>query len=591
MIQGNKQGIRDSLLERLEAIEKQHYEAALFLPEELAQELADLTGRIGREIAVNIARDGMVMSVCIGDASTVQFPDVRLKRRKNRLNGVRCIHTHPESSALLSELDIHTLLKSKLDAMCAIGVRDGKVWDVQVGVVDGENPDRCCLFGPYPCKRLPLPAMMGIIHTTDQQLLQLPDEEPAGDKAERALLIGIQTCAVSEELDELGQLAKTAGAEVVATHAQRRSNPDAASYIGQGTLRELSHICMMQEVSLCIADDELSAVQIRNLEAALGVRIIDRTALILDIFASRAKSREGRMQVELAQLKYRLPRLLGRGTQLSRLGGGIGTRGPGEKKLEVDRRRIRRRIFELEKEIDRMQAQRGMQRRHRQRTGMATVALVGYTNAGKTTLFNALTEDEQWVQDALFATLDSVTRKMQLPDGETVLLSDTVGFIQKLPHDLVDAFRSTLEETVHADLLLHVIDATSATREQQREVVEEVLRQLKVAGIPVLNVYNKCDGVHDELYLGGGNVEISALHGQGLDALREAIAQKLAGDVRTLSLTIPYDKLQAQNFLHNNAKVLAEEYGESGIEMQFKAPLPIIRKAASMLRNASEAVE
>lgn len=584
MVEGNTTGIRNSLLERLEYIEEQHYEASLFLPPELARELCDLTQRIGREIAVNIARDGMVMSVSIGDASTVAFPQLRLKRRRNRLNGVRCIHTHPNGSAQLSELDMHTLLKSKLDAMCALGVKDGELHDVEIGIVDGEDPERCCIHGPFSAQALPLSKMMEIIHETDQALLQLPEAE-AQEEAERALLIGIKDSAAQEDLEELALLAETAGAQVAAVHAQRRNGPDPATYIGQGTLRELANVCMMQEVSLCIADDELSAVQIRNLEQALRIRVIDRTALILDIFAGRAKSREGRVQVELAQMKYRLPRLLGRGSELSRLGGGIGTRGPGEKKLEVDRRRIRRRIYELDAEIDRMEAQRSMQRTRRKRTGMPTVALVGYTNAGKTTLFNALTEDEQWVQDALFATLDSVTRKMALGDGETVLLSDTVGFIRKLPHDLVDAFRSTLEETVHADLLLHVIDATSEQREQQRETVEQVLKQLKVAGIPVIKVYNKCDAIQQPLFIGSEGLEISALHGKGLDELRQAIAKKLRGDARAYAVTIPYTALHVQDFLHRNAKILKEEYEHEGIAIEVFAPSPIIHKAARMLRE------
>ena len=327
--------------------------------------------------------------------------------------------------------------------------------------------------------------------------------------------MGLENSGPYDTLAELGELARTAGANVVGRFTQKKAGADNVTYIGSGKAEELSLKGSELEADLFIFDDELTAVQSRNLEEILGARVIDRTALILDIFAQRATSREGKLQVELAQQKYRLPRLLGQGTVLSRLGGGIGTRGPGEKKLEIDRRRIKRRIFELSEELGEIEKQRSLRRARREKNSTPVVALVGYTNAGKSTLLNALTDASVLAEDMLFATLDPVVRQAELPNGTEVLISDTVGFINKLPHDLVEAFRSTLEEAANADIILHVVDRSSPYYESQMAVVEDVLSKLGALDIPRINVYNKCDLTGERTPNDG--VFISAAKGTGID--------------------------------------------------------------------------
>ena len=306
-------------------------------------------------------------------------------------------------------------------------------------------------------------------------------------------LPGTQWWETEDSINELSELAATAGAEVIAKLIQKRGKPDPAYYIGEGKAKELAILAITTHADLVIFDDELYPAQQRNLEKLLKTKVIDRTWLILDIFASRAQSKEGKIQVELAQLCYLLPRLVGKGTALSRLGGGIGTRGPGETKLEVDRRRIRRRISVLQKELEEIAKRRGLQRSNRKKSGLPLVSLVGYTNAGKSTLFNALTDAEVFVEDKLFATLDPTIRRCYLPSGDFMLLADTVGFIKKLPHDLVAAFRATLEEATYSDLLLHVVDASHPGKDEHCEAVQEVLRALGIGDKPVITVLNKMD--------------------------------------------------------------------------------------------------
>ncbi|MGI6265129.1 MAG: GTPase HflX [Acutalibacteraceae bacterium] len=363
------------------------------------------------------------------------------------------------------------------------------------------------------------------------------------ERAERAVLVAIDTgdYDVDSSLAELAELTRTAGGEVVGEMTQRRESPDKATAIGSGRLEELAGICETNGVDLVIFDEELTATQHRNLEDALPCRVIDRTALILDIFAARARSAEGRLQVELAQLQYRLPRLAGQGQALSRLGGGIGTRGPGETKLESDRRHIRRRIASLKEQLEAVERQRQNRRQRRQKDGLRSVALVGYTNAGKSTLMNALTDAGVLAEDKLFATLDPTARALKLPDGRQVLLLDTVGFVRRLPHQLVQAFRSTLEEATAADVLINVCDVSDPEVAQQREVTVELLRQLGCADQPVITAYNKCDRapVSDDLPEG---IAISAVTGMGLDALLSAVARALPPDRRRVTLLLPFQE-------------------------------------------------
>ena len=368
---------------------------------------------------------------------------------------------------------------------------------------------------------------------------------------------------------------------MVGRFTQKKAGADNATYIGSGKAEELSLKGSELEADLFIFDDELTAVQSRNLEEILGARVIDRTALILDIFAQRATSREGKLQVELAQQKYRLPRLLGQGTVLSRLGGGIGTRGPGEKKLEIDRRRIKRRIFELSEELGEIEKQRSLRRARREKNSTPVVALVGYTNAGKSTLLNALTDASVLAEDMLFATLDPVVRQAELPNGTEVLISDTVGFINKLPHDLVEAFRSTLEEAANADIILHVVDRSSPYYESQMAVVEDVLSKLGALDIPRINVYNKCDLTGERTPNDG--VFISAAKGIGIDELLEQIESRINSGRLEVDVVVPYDRYEAMNVIRAEGRILQEDHQGDGAHLKIQINETALWKLKRML--------
>ena len=337
---------------------------------------------------------------------------------------------------------------------------------------------------------------------------------------EKAVLVAVDTGEYdcSSSLDELEELAHTAGAEVCGFVTQKRDKPDNAAFLGSGRLEELAEFCESNEIDVVIVDSELSPVQQRNMEKAVDTKVIDRTTLILDIFAARAVSNEGKLQVELAQLKYSLPRLTGQGTKLSRLGGGIGTRGPGETKLESDKRHIRRRIKNLEDELAQLEKRRNLARARREKDRVETVAIVGYTNAGKSTLMNTLTQAGVLAQDKLFATLDPTSRALTLPDGRRIMLIDTVGFIRRLPHDFVEAFKSTLEEAASAKVILNVCDASDPEFKEHLEVSSKLLAELGCENTPIIPVYNKCDkpGVIPDEISEPGAVRISALTGEGI---------------------------------------------------------------------------
>lgn len=387
-------------------------------------------------------------------------------------------------------------------------------------------------------------------------------------------------------MDELEELAKSAGAKVMGRVIQKKDRPDPATLMGSGRVEELAEFVQNSQVELVIFDHELSPAQQKNLENALGAAVIDRTTLILDIFAQRAKTSEGRLQVELAQLKYRLPRLAGQGTSLSRLGGGIGTRGPGETRLEVDRRRIRKRIDDLERDLKELKRHRDLRRARREKQGQTTVALVGYTNAGKSTLLNALAGSDVLVEDKLFATLDTVMRNVDLPDNSSCLLVDTVGFIRKLPHQLVQAFRSTLEEAVFADLLLVVSDLSSPYYAQQRATVFEVLNELGAGDRPILEVLNKADAVRPGTVMEPADaILISAREGKGLETLKAAIAKRVSSMRHRTELVVPYDKGAVLSLIHSQGKVLSEEYLENGTKVDCMMDTALYQRVLSQLQN------
>ena len=403
----------------------------------------------------------------------------------------------------------------------------------------------------------------------------------AKDHISKAILVGIVTRdtnseEVEKELDELARLLDTAGGEEVARLVQNKETPDPRTVIGSGKIWELSELCRNNGVKLVVFDAELSPSQIRNIEDDLGddISVIDRSMLILDIFALHATTGEGKLQVELAQLRYTAPRLVGKGTQLSRLGGGIGTRGPGESKLESDRRHMKRRIVALESELDELEKNRMTMRASRDKSQIPQIAIVGYTNAGKSTLLNTLTDAGILAENKLFATLDPTTRKLKLPCGETVLLTDTVGFIRKLPHHLVKAFKSTLDEAVYADILMIVIDAHDDEARAQLEVTETLLAELGAAGKPTIYVYNKCDlGVSAELPSYVANNEdpnhivcaISAKSGQGIDTLLEKVEEIIHQGKSKVTFVIPNSEQGALNILYKNATVESVDYGYEGV--------------------------
>lgn len=387
------------------------------------------------------------------------------------------------------------------------------------------------------------------------------------ENKERAFLISLDCGEYDAEssMAELEELAKTSGAEIIGEMIQKRPAPEAATYMGKGALEEICDFCSNHNIDLIIADGELSPVQIRNIEDLTGVRVIDRTTLILDIFAGRARSSEGKLQVELAQLKYSLPRLSGKGTALSRLGGGIGTRGPGETKLETDRRHIRFRIQNLKAELDKVEKRRVAMHQRRKKNGALCVAIVGYTNAGKSTLMNRLTDAGVLQEDKLFATLDPTARKLVLPDGRQIMLVDTVGLVRRLPHQLVDAFRSTLEEAVWADVILNVCDASSDECAEHIKVTESVLSDLGCSGKPIINVLNKCDKPTElDFDFFENSVKISAATGEGIDSLLTAIENALPKDRKRVKILLPFDKMKLSSTVRGGT-VHSEEYTESGV--------------------------
>ena len=583
MIHGNLTGIRESTLNELEKLYDAEFGREAFLPDRLLNILVRYTDLLNREMLVYLSRDGEVLEIAIGSIGSIALPELHLRRNLDRLAGFRCIHTHPGGDARLSDVDLQALRLLRFDSMCAVGVGEGRCTGISaafLGEVEYDNLS-IVLKGPVKPGRSPQMLRMKEIELTEERVKKAIEKRGLAEEAEKVMLISTDS---EESLDELASLAETAGAMVITRVIQNRQKPDSATYIGSGKAEELSLTCQALEIDLAILDDELTGAQQKNLENILGVRVIDRTALILDIFAQRAQSAEGKLQVELAQMKYRLPRLTGLGTSLSRLGGGIGTRGPGETRLEVDRRRIRKRIDDLEGQLKEIKKQRDLRRARREKTGQTTVALVGYTNAGKSTLLNALSGADVLVEDKLFATLDPVMRNVDLPENRSCLVVDTVGFIRKLPHQLVQAFRSTLEEALYADLLVVVSDLSSPHYAQQRATVFEVLNDLGASDKPILEALNKADQAHI-----GGMIEpadailISAKQGAGLDKLKAEISRRIAAMRHRAELVIPYDKGGVLSLIHGKGQVVEEEYTAEGTRVVALMDAALYQRVMGML--------
>ena len=397
-------------------------------------------------------------------------------------------------------------------------------------------------------------------------------EELNRKRIDRAVLVGLNAdCFTKEEtatettLDELEALLNTAGGECAGKVLQNKHTPDPRSFIGEGKAEEVRQLVLETGANMVIFDNDLTPSQTRTLEDILKTTVLDRSALILDIFAQRAKTREGKLQVELAQLKYRLPRLMGIGASLSRLGGGIGTRGPGETQLETDRRHIRRRIDKLSAELKELEERRGYARDRRKKDSVQVGAIVGYTNAGKSTLLNLLTGADVLAEDKLFATLDPTSRAIELPDGRSLLLVDTVGLIRRLPHHLVEAFKSTLEESACADIIIHVCDVSDPEAAEKADVTLKTLADLGAAEIPVVTVLNKCDLLTENIPEDDSTVKISAKKAQGIDRLLKVVAANLPETAKRMKLLLPYDKAGFTAKLRENGKVFTEEYTETGV--------------------------
>lgn len=574
MIYGNIEGIKNSYLKELEEIYKLKVLKYEYCSMEIIDTISRLTSLVEREISVGIDRRGNIVSVAVGDSNSVELPIIDISEKK--LAGVRIVHTHPNGNSHLSALDVTALLKLKLDALVAVGVVDGTPKEVSIGFCAVENDI------------LVVETMLGLnlnesfdfnigekIQNLETALKRSNVEE---DLAERAILVGTDT---EESLDELGELAKACDITVLNKVFQNRAKIDAALFIGSGKVSEIASLKQTLRANLIIFDEELSGSQVRNLEEAIGTKVIDRTTLILEIFARRAKTREARIQVELAQLKYRASRLSGLGTILSRTGGGIGTRGPGEKKLETDRRHIKERIYDLGDELKKIKKNREVQRERRGKQSIPQVSLVGYTNAGKSTLRNTLCDmvsigegnkkEKVFEANMLFATLDTTTRAINLLDNRLITLTDTVGFVRKLPHELVEAFKSTLEEVIYSDMLLHVVDAASDTAKEQIKAVEEVLAELGARDKDGFLVLNKIDLASEEAlselrdeFSNYEIIEISAKQKINLDKLLLKIGDKLPNKLKLAEFIIPYDQGGIVSYLHNNSNVLEEDYKEEG---------------------------
>ncbi len=562
-IHGNTEGVRQTELTKLQAFYMAELDADTFMTEELVTALASASAKLNRELALYVSRSGEILDVVIGDSSTVSLPEYRLRRNQNTLSRVRVIHTHPSASAQLSELDLTALTSLRLDAICAVGVtQSGDVSGISAAFIVGQEFGQLKIEQTdiYPLSKLPRLNWMDRIRDCEEQMRASSVPEP--EQAERAILIGISDDSSFNELDSL---ARTAGAIPVGTLLQKRPAPDSATYIGTGKVRELALAAQTLNADLIIAQDELNGVQIHQLESQTGIRVIDRTNLILDIFAQRARTREGQLQVSLAQLSYQVSHLVGFGLSLSRLGGGIGTRGPGETKLEMDRRAIKRRRTQLREQLDGLKKQRSLQKKRRTRSEIPSTALVGYTNAGKSTIFNALTESNVYVENQLFATLDATTRRIGIEEGRDFLLTDTVGFISNLPTELIEAFQSTLEEAVYSDLLLIVSDASNPEALAQRRVVHETLARLGADQKPCIEVLNKCDQALPEVLDSFPDaVKISALNGDGLDILKNEISARLGGKLCPVQFMIPYSAMQLASLIHEAGQQVTTDYQADG---------------------------
>ncbi|MBX7356318.1 GTPase HflX [Clostridium chauvoei] len=595
MIYGNIDGVKKCFLEELENL----YKTKVLKDETFSMEILETITRIStileREVSVGVDRRGKVVSVAIGDSTSVEIGMIDIKEK--RLSGVRIIHTHPNGLCNFSALDLTALLKLKLDAIVAVGIYGGKIIDCSLGMLTITDD----MLDYEEKNNLSVDEILSINILDKIKYIEglIKEKEIIEEDEEKAILVGSDT---KESLEELKELTKACEIPVLDMIFQSRSKIDPAFYIGKGKVLEIAHLRQTERANLIIFDDELSGSQVRNLEAALGAKVIDRTTLILEIFARRARSNESKIQVELAQLKYRLGRLQGLGTVLSRTGGGIGTRGPGEKKLETDRRHIRETIYDLNAELKKIKKIRETQREKRNKESIPKVSLVGYTNAGKSTLRNKLCDiatqkeakekEKVFEADMLFATLDITTRAIVLGNKGVVTLTDTVGFVRKLPHDLVEAFKSTLEEVIYSDLLCHVVDTSSNYALEQIKAVEDVLEELGAKDKDTILVLNKIDKATEEQIQvvkeackEYNTIEISAKEGLNLENLLKIIEEQLPYKMKKCEYLIPYDRSDMNSYLHRNGRVFEEDYRNEGTYMLVELDDETFNKSSEFIIN------
>lgn len=577
MIKGNVDGIKDFILKELDSIYDITVTKNRVIEPEIIALIASISSRINREINVAIDRRGNIVEISIGDSSSVQLPLLNVQEK--RLSGIRVIHTHPNGNPNLSSIDISALTKLKLDCIAAIGVIEEKITGVVMGFcnVDGDE------LSHEVTEIMNIPEFIDydFLYRIEEIESILKKRNIVENDDEYAILVGIDN---DESLDELAELARACNVKVVGKFFQKKSKIDPCYFIGTGKVIELARFKQIKKANLIIFDEELSGLQVKNLEEVTGCKIIDRTVLILEIFATRARTREAKIQVELAQLKYRSSRLLGFGTTMSRTGGGVGTKGPGEKKLEIDKRRIRETIHDLKQELEKIRKTRVTQREKRDESGIPKISLVGYTNVGKSTLRNLLVsmytadntskKEDVFAENMLFATLDITTRAITLPDKRVASLTDTVGFVRKLPHDLVEAFKSTLEEVSFSDLIIHVVDISSDTVVEQIKAVENVLSELNALDKPTFLALNKCEMATPEQianikekFSNYQMIEISAKQNYNIDKFLDMTVSLLPQTTRKCTYLIPYTDTSMGAYLHRNAIIQSEEYEGEGVRI------------------------
>lgn len=512
---------------KLESLLDVSFDKSLFIDESLLNDMCSISSAIGYEVALMIDRKGHVVDVAVGDKTSVAF---QVESSENRLNGLRLIHTHPSGNSTLSNMDMSFLKNNNMDCVAAVSIKDGRAYDMQVGFLNGGQVSVVnCHNADYVNKY----GLIDKIYESEKafkeyysNLNKLPEQ--------RAILVKVaikEKGNIESDLDELEGLATTAHIEVVGRVSQFRVKPDGTYFIGSGKIDELRDLIQLTDANLIIFDNELTGSKNSSISNALGIKVIDRSMLILDIFAGRARTNEGKLQVELAQLKYSLPRLGAFAESSGRYGGGVGMRGPGETKLELNRRIVEQNIVKKSEELKKLKQHRELNRKSRRENSKPTVSIVGYTNSGKSTLLNNIAKSDVYVKNELFATLDTTTRNVWLSYGKEVLVTDTVGFINNLPHEFVEAFASTLEESVYADLILHVVDSSNPDFEKHIDVTNKVLKNLGCSS-PIIMVFNKVDNIDEDKLSDIKNkyndsLFISAKTNKGIEDLKTKIEKTL----------------------------------------------------------------